>query len=101
MRRLADLPQPWRFVVYAVIALAMLAMLRWVDRDLPPAGNTTTIHVRYRHAHAGRHVFTHVPAGADDVRTRWLRVDVSSSRAQQALADLARDPDVDEAFVVP
>ena len=95
MRRIAELPTPLRYLVYAFLVLALWFVLRWVDREDPPA--TVEIHVKYRHAPA--HPMFHVAHAASDARAHWGRIFVRN--ADVALAELRRDPDVVEAFVAP
>ena len=109
MRRIAELPSPWRYVVIALLVLAAIWLLRWLDEDHADlAGGTIEIHYKLRvgashHAHA-QPLFTHLPASVaafDDPRVQWRRIDVPARRANEVLGWLARDPEVEEAFVAP
>jgi hypothetical protein len=50
MRRIAELPTPWRYLVYALLLLLLFWFLRWIDRHPPEdqAAKTTVIHIKYR-----------------------------------------------------
>ena len=111
MRRLAELPVLWRYILLAAIATSFVSALRCIDTRSSTHA-TTAIHVKYRpgkvqlHAHAGqvvRPLFQHLrtTAAHDDVRLRWVRIEVPSDRAGELLAELARDPDVETALVPP
>ena len=117
MRRLAELPSPWRILVLAVLVLAALWLLRWVDPLRTPCGSAARpggagacdredahlveVHVKLRPGHELAHarpLFTHLPAvAAWDDRARWVRIDVPADR----VAELAADPGIEEAFVAP
>src|ERR1041385_142468 len=115
MRRFAaDLPSVLRYLLLALILIAIYFFLRWLDKDVSsPDEPTTPIHVKFRpdHVHGlglGEHpLFTtaHVHSltwdGVVDPRDLWVRIEVPRSRADEVLARLASDPAVDEAFVPP
>ncbi|MBA3540014.1 MAG: S8 family serine peptidase, partial [Deltaproteobacteria bacterium] len=46
-------------------------------------------------------LFTHLPPGTDDARSRWFRVAARPSTVADVLASLLADPDVEQAFVAP
>jgi subtilisin family serine protease len=100
MRRLAEIPSPWRYLVLGGLLLAAIWLLRWIDRE---DANLVEVHVKLRPgtelAHA-RPLFTHLPPVATwdwDERRQWVVVDVPADR----VAELAADPAVEEAFVAP
>jgi subtilisin family serine protease len=123
MRRLAERPTPWRYLVIALLVLAFLLLLRWIDEDdhaarvTPPvpvsldhAGCTATVDVHFKlkpgatTALAAQPLFTHLPATAaavDDPRARWRRIDIPAGHAAAFVAALDHDPAVEEAFVAP
>lgn len=96
MRRLAELVPWWRHVAVAIVALAVFAVVR--QREVA----TVEVHVKHRaggHAFvAERPLFSHV---AGDARARWTRLDVPAGRAAEFVAELERDPGVEEAFIAP
>ncbi|MGE5181517.1 MAG: S8 family serine peptidase [Acidobacteriota bacterium] len=107
MRRLADLPPTLRYLVYALLVVALLLLLRWIDRedDATAAQPSVEIHLLVRpswvvglEAAAARPLFHHA---ATDRRARWRRVDVPADRLAAELAALAADPAIEEAFVEP
>ena len=108
MRRFAELPAPVRYIVIALGLLVLVCVLRWVDREdesdregLAAFAPQLELHVKLTHAdaHLGAPLFTHEPPGAE--LARWRKLDVSALRAPDELAQLAADPEVDEAFVAP
>ena len=109
MRRIAELPSPWRYVVIALLVLAAIWLLRWLDEDdAAQAGGTVEIHYKLRagatHHASAQPLFTHLPASVaafDDPRVRWRRIDVPARRANEVLGWLAHDREVEEAFVAP
>ena len=106
----AGLPRsrlPWRYVVIALLILAAIVFLRWLDEDtaavsvLRHDGCSQTVEIHYKLAPgatthlAAQPLFTHLPATAaasDDPRARWRRIEVPRHRAAQVLARLAHDP---------
>ena len=109
MRRIAELPSPWRYVVIALLVLAAIWLLRWLDEDgAEQTGGSVEIHYKLRvgasHHAAAQPLFTHLPASVaavDDPRAQWRRIGVPARRATEVLGWLARDPEVEEAFVAP
>jgi len=116
MRRIADLPTPWRYVVIALLILAALLLLRWIEEDdaavsvLRRTGCSRTVEIHYKlRSGATTHqsaqpLFTHLPVTAaafDDPRARWRRIEVPQRRAAEVLAWLARDSQVEQAFEAP
>ncbi|HUJ63141.1 MAG TPA: S8 family peptidase [Kofleriaceae bacterium] len=105
MRRIADLPTPWRYLAIGLLALVVLAILIWIDRD-PPTEGTITLHVKL-HARAPlpagaiHPLFHHLPRGTSDARAEWIALDVPSDRVAEDLVELAGQPGVDAAFVAP
>jgi len=112
---------PWKVALGALVASTLATTLICAPRppaDLPaqrlsgaPA-TMTYVHVKFRgHAQAGRAqledasfepLFTHLPAiRVTDDRARWMRVAVPSAQAARRAAELARDPEVETAFVEP
>jgi subtilisin family serine protease len=115
MRRIAELPTPWRYVVIALIVLAALLLLRWLDQEDSAVSfrrtgceQTVDVHFKLRSGaidalHA-QPLFTHLPrtaAATDDPRARWRRIEVPASRAAGLVAALERDASIEEAFVAP
>src|SRR5438876_7966350 len=109
MRRLAELPYPLRYVIYALLVVIVILVLRWIDREDPlPAvpQRTVAIHVKLRDGVQPRvamhPLFAHVyRPHIHDVRTRWQRLEVPADGVNASLAALAIDPAVEEAFVPP
>lgn len=100
MRRIAELPPRWRYVVIAVLVLAAVLVLRWIDRDEAP---TVSIHVKLRsNARPSTPLFVESYALAgDDPRARWSTIDVPADQIDAAIAKLEADPDVEEAIAPP
>jgi len=112
MRRFAELPPVWRYLLIALIALVAIAILRWVDEEDDVADGWQTLHVKYRPGMVRaaaidglppRALFSHVHAASsdDDPRDRWVRVSVPRSHLERVLAQLSRDPSIETAFVPP
>jgi subtilisin family serine protease len=121
MRRIAELPYLLRYLVYALIALLVLAILQWIDRhpEQEAHGKLVPIHVKLRAdaVHLGSNqalaplareaasvgfLFAHLHASSfDDPRLRWVRAQVPAGRVAAVLAQLEHDPAVEEAFVPP
>jgi hypothetical protein len=118
MRRFDEVPG-WRYVVLAVVLLALFFILRWVDED-DDAGSVhlreplVGIHVKLKpgrvHSMTAvggtlpRRLFSRIHATAaayDDPRDRWFIVDVGESRVAETLQRLALDPAIEQAFVPP
>ena len=109
MRRLAELPTPWRYVVIALIAIGVWFVLKWVDQDetfVAPSSSRVTIHIKLKrgsHSRGGLMAVFHHPLDTTnpDPRWRWAEESVPSGYAAEALAELQRDPDVEDAYIVP
>jgi subtilisin family serine protease len=115
MRRTADVPTVLGYLTLALLALALVLSVRTCRAPVaglePP--RMTPIHIKYRPgmasaraiagATAMRPLFrAHRSAAAyDDPRERWFRIEVDARHAQEVLAQLARDPAVEQAFVPP
>jgi subtilisin family serine protease len=79
----------------------------------PASREVTAIHIKYRAGHVNtaaiagsepRPLFSSMRmhrAADDDPRARWMLVEVPARDAAGVLAQLARDPDVEQAFVPP
>ncbi len=102
---------PWKLALGVVAATALIA---WWTRPEPATwrcGTTdvepvTYVHVKFRSVAAANHARASLyqplfSATADDERGKWARLAVPASVAARAAAQLARDPDVEEAFVAP
>ena len=122
MRRFDEVPG-WRYVLLALLALALIFILRWVDsEDDPPeqvaacdcaADPLVAIHIKFKPGmlrmtdvagRSPRHLFSRMhatTAAYDDPRDRWVIVDVPASRVDETLATLATDPAIEQAFVPP
>jgi subtilisin family serine protease len=113
--RVAGRASPWLTILVAGAAAAVGAVaLRCASTPSPSRASQETmgemgaipshaIHVELAPGATlpGSHpVFTHLPPGTHDERTRWRIVDVDASVAV-ALAELAVDPRVVEAFLEP
>jgi serine protease len=114
MGRIAELPAVVRYLVAAIIAALVVVTLRCRDRVERAELQLTAIHIKWRagkvriatmqHALSVRPLFRSTRASVaayDDPRSRWVRIEVASEHAKQLLAQLARDPDVEQAFVPP
>lgn len=115
MRRIADVALTLGSITLALLALALVLSVRTcrlpTARVEPP--RVTPIHIKYRPgmastraiagAYTTRPLFrAHRSAAAfDDPRDRWVRIEVDAHHAPQVLAQLARDPAVEQAFVPP
>ena len=99
LRRIESLPSLWRYFALALLGIALIFVLRWIDEeDDPPA---VEIHVRLKlagvmHEHAQQMFARH-----HDALARWYKLSVPANRVESELATLAADSDVDEAFVAP
>jgi subtilisin family serine protease len=101
MKRFAELPPTLRYLAYAIAIVLLLAILRWIDRDLPPAqSHRVPIHLKVRpggviglEAANARQLLHHASA--------WRRIDVKPEQVAGKLAMLERDPAIEEAFVPP
>jgi hypothetical protein len=113
--RVAGRASPWLTILVAGAAAAVGAVaLRCASTPSPSRASQETmgemgaipshaIHVELAPGATlpgSRPVFTHLPPGTHDERTRWRIVDVDASVAV-ALAELAVDPRVVEAFLEP
>ena len=87
LRRVAELPWPLRYLVFAIVAFVVICILCWIDKT---DESRVELHVRASH-----------PIGMRMAVARWYRVDVPASQVDDELAALRRDPFVDEAFVAP
>src|SRR5512140_1506811 len=98
MRRVAELPPPWRYVLYALALLAVLIVLRWVDReDGVESERKIEIHIKLRGPMPGSaHLepLFHSPRAqiATDARSHWYRWQVSLGNVGPTLAALHRNP---------
>jgi subtilisin family serine protease len=116
MCRIAELPSPWRYIVIALLVLAALLLLRWLDEEdessvsFRRAGCDQLVDVHFKlrpgatTALDAKPLFTHLPqtaAATDDPRARWRRLDVPASQAAAVVAALEHDPSIEEAFVAP
>src|SRR5512143_1702747 len=127
MRRLAEIPSPWRYLVIALLVLAAILLLRWLDEEdagvrVAPvplghescgpsaAGRGLTVSVHFKlkpgatTALAAQPLFTHLPrtaAAFDDPRARWRRIDLPAVQAPAFVTALDHDPSVEVAFVAP
>ena len=112
---------PWKVAVGAIAATTALLVCappqgqdhtaRWrcgttAGHPLPP---TTYVHVKFRSYAAAKTarasvyepLFTQLPVATVDDRARWARLAVPVHAAEHAAAQLARQPDVEQAFVQP
>ena len=107
MRRFAELPPFWRYLLIGLVALIALAILRWVDED----ESYQTVHIKYRtnmlhgasiDGVAPHLLFSHVHAATrDDPRDRWVQIRIPARDVERVLAELAHDPAIETAFVPP
>jgi len=112
----AKVRSPWKSVV-ALLALAVVSLIRSEPRRPPPGGPGLTgltglidLHVKLR-ARGMRltvasgwstPLFSHLPAGTDDDRARWIDVAVAAPDGpDRALAAVLADPAVEAAFPPP
>jgi subtilisin family serine protease len=113
MRRIAELPPLLRYVVYALLALALIYFLRWLDKDdkdelVATHAAPAMVEIHYKLCTGATHhpnaqpLFTHLQAAsADDPRARWRVIVVPREREADVLEWLAEDPEVEEAFEAP
>ncbi len=100
MRRLfAELPSPWRYVVFALVVVGLWFVLRWVDREDPKqvgasGGPAVAIHVKVPPAHGLAVPFgtlrPELPLHArrGDPLARWFVWELPADRATATLASL-------------
>lgn len=103
---------PWRLALCAVMVTAAAFALKprlprptWRCGTTAVSGPVTHVHVKFRSYAAVRAssyepLFTDLHAPTDD-RARWARLAVPESVAEHVAIRLARDPDVEQAFVEP
>jgi Subtilase family len=94
MRRFAELPSPLRYIVIALIVLAVICVLRWVDKT---DDEFVELHVHASYP-VGKRLIEHPSTWR---LAGWYRLDVRRSRLDAELARLAADANVDDAFVAP
>ena len=109
MRRLAELPRPLRYLVIALLLLAFVLLLRWLEDEPKPPGAPPVVmlHVELQPGAApppGSRAAVHPPA-VDALRRRSARALGTPRRPRRSrrrtLARLARDPRVEQAFAAP
>jgi hypothetical protein len=122
MRRIADIPSPWRYIVIALLVIAFILLLRWLEDDdkavhvapvpavLDHDGCAVMVDVHFKlkpgatTALDAQPLFTHLPKTAtavDDPRARWRRIEIPATHAAAFVAALGHDPSVEQAFVAP
>jgi hypothetical protein len=117
MRRIAELPSPWRYIVIALLVLAGILLLRWLDKDDDKhavsfsrvgCDQMVDIHFKLKPGAttllAAQPLFTHLPqtaAATDDPRARWRRLSVPAAHAAAVVASMEHDPSIEQAFVPP
>ncbi|MDQ3341226.1 MAG: S8 family serine peptidase [Myxococcota bacterium] len=104
---------PWKLVVGAIVATATVFVCEPRDHEAhwrcgtsSAMGPVTYVHVKFRSQGAARAagyepLFTQLSANAVDDRARWSRLAVPEHAAVHAAAQIARQPDVEQAFVQP
>jgi hypothetical protein len=111
---------PWKLALGAAVATAAVLAYNYATREerswqcgnaLMRNGEVTYVHVKFRSYDAARTaraaayepLFTHLPVNVavDDPRARWARLQVPVYAAEHAAVHIARDPDVEQAFVEP
>ncbi len=102
----AELPSTTRYVLLALVALALFFILRWVDEPDPSDHESARIHIKLRHAELAlldaKPEFSHRAGyGVTDARDQWFVRDVRRGLVERELARLAADPDVEEAYLEP
>ncbi len=102
----AELPSTTRYVLLALVAIAVFFVLRWVDEPDPSHHETARIHIKLRHAEFAlsdaKPEFSHRAGyGATDMRDQWFVRDVRQDQVERELDRLAADPDVEEAYLEP
>ena len=102
---------PWKLALGAIAATT--AFLVCAPRQTTPTWRCGTsyfqtkyLHVKFKsvdaaRAHAYEPLFTSLPAATLDDRARWARILVRADQAEMFAAQLARQPDVEQAFVEP
>ena len=114
MRRLAEIPNPWRTLAIALIVLLVLLILRWIDKPDTESTSAGRVSIHVKLVGSGgftslhdlegplRPLFSHAHRGdRGDPRAYWWTVAVAPDRVAEELALLVADPDVAEAFVAP
>jgi subtilisin family serine protease len=118
MRWLAELPRPWRYLAYALLLIAVIVVLQWLDReptDTHKPHATVVIHIKLREGvppgwsspqvcgGSVGSLFSHHQAfsSAHDPRARWIRAEIDADCAGAMLSALAADAAVDQAFIPP
>ena len=113
---------PWKLALGAIVATATFMVCapqshyhhhhqhkRCGGSDVAAVGPVTYVHVKFKSFDAARMarassyepLFTQLPVATFDDRARWARLPVPAHAASHAAAHIARDPDVEQAFVVP
>jgi subtilisin family serine protease len=109
---------PWKIALVAILATATVLVckphpheMRWrCGNELAASyGPITYVHVKFRsfaeartaRAAAYEPLFTNLPVATFDDRARWARLAVPVSAATHAAAQIARQPEVEQAFVQP
>jgi len=107
---------PWTLALGAIVATA--TCLICAPREQKPHWRCGTsdamvpvvyVHVKFRSFEAARTaraaayepLFTQLPSATVDDRARWARLPVPVFAAEHAAQNIARDPDVEQAFVEP
>jgi serine protease len=104
---------PWKMVFGAIVATATVFVCAPSEREAhwrcgssSAMGPVTYVHVKFR-SHSAAHaagyepLFTKLSANVADDRARWSRLAVPEHAAAHAAAEIARQPDVEQAFVQP
>lgn len=110
---------PWKLALAAIVGTATMFVCappqqtarRWHcgGAVAVSSGPTAYVHVKFRSFAAARAaraaayepLFTHLPVATVDDRARWARLPVPAHAAEHAARELARDADIEQAFVEP
>ena len=106
---------PWRLALAGIAASTAILVCDPATREpewqcgTTAGGPMTYVHVKFRshtaastaRAAAYEPLFTQLPAATVDDRARWARLAVPAHAAEHAAAHIARQPDVEQAFVQP
>ena len=106
---------PWGFALVGLAASSVLAVRAWTPAPQRWSCGTSYVEMTYVHVKAEREgyvsgvarimssepLFRHLDASVHDDRARWSRIHVRADDADTIVAELMKDPNVEQAFVAP